>query len=162
NGDHLLDVAVSLFGDESVAVLANSGDGTLTAPVFYETDSGPRSLIARDLDGNATADLVAGNFGTITVSFLFNCGTPLTCNCLHQADLDESGSLDAVDMNSVIEVLFFNGLDPQDPGCPTTRADYNDDAVVDATDLNHLINHLFFNGPEPCDPCSQSSSVCGQ
>ncbi|MBD3299410.1 MAG: hypothetical protein GF341_12190 [candidate division Zixibacteria bacterium] len=76
------------------------------------------------------------------------------CSCPFQCDFNEDLVLDAVDLNEEINALFFNGPNPQDPGCPTTRADFNNDGFPDATDLNSLIEHLFFNGPPPVDPCA--------
>ncbi len=75
------------------------------------------------------------------------------CDCPHQADLDTSGALDAVDLNLVINALFFNGPDPVEPNCPTSRSDWNCDSFLDASDLNRLINGIFFAGDPPCDPC---------
>ncbi len=76
------------------------------------------------------------------------------CSCPFQCDFNEDTVLDAVDLNAEISALFFNGPNPQDPGCPATRADFNNDGFPDATDLNLLIEHLFFNGPPPVDPCA--------
>lgn len=75
------------------------------------------------------------------------------CDCPYQCDFDESGALDALDLNDLIDILFFAGTDPQDPVCPATRADFNYDGAPDALDLNDLIDHLFFAGSGPVDPC---------
>ncbi len=75
------------------------------------------------------------------------------CSCPFQGDINADGVRDAVDLNLEISALFFNGSNPQDPNCPTTRADVNNDGVSDAVDLNYLIDVLFFNGPDPIDPC---------
>lgn len=76
------------------------------------------------------------------------------CTCPSQGDFDQSGSLDALDLNAQIDILFFGGTDPCDALCPTCRSDVNCDGVADALDLNVLIQHLFFSGPPPCDPCN--------
>lgn len=76
------------------------------------------------------------------------------CTCSFQCDFDETGALDALDLNSLIEALFFAGANPQDPQCPATRGDFNNDGAPDALDLNDLIEHLFFGGAPPVDPCS--------
>ncbi len=81
-------------------------------------------------------------------------GDACDCSCPFQCDFDEDMFLDASDLNSLINILFFAGADPQDPNCPTTRADFNNDGFADAVDMNDLINHIFFNGPPPVDPCS--------
>ncbi|MBD3297258.1 MAG: hypothetical protein GF341_01270 [candidate division Zixibacteria bacterium] len=84
----------------------------------------------------------------------------ICCSCPFQADFNADSFLDAVDLNALIDALFFNGPDPQDPNCPTTRGDFNNDGVSDATDLNALIDALFFNGPDPCDPCNPVQASC--
>ncbi len=76
------------------------------------------------------------------------------CDCPLQGNMNADAVLDAVDLNLLIQALFFNGANPQDPDCPTPRSDINNDAVSDAVDLNLLIQTLFFNGPPPVDPCS--------
>ena len=76
------------------------------------------------------------------------------CSCPFQCDYDESGFLDALDFNSMIDILFFSAPDVTDPGCPTSRSDFNNDTFPDAIDLNDLIDHLFFSGPGPVDPCA--------
>jgi len=58
-----------------------------------------------------------------------------------------------VDFSLLIDVLFFNLPDFQDPVCPTTRSDLDCNTAADAVDLNYMIDLLFFNGPPPCDPC---------
>ncbi len=95
----------------------------------------------------------AGNIGPRPD--LFTALTTLTppCSCPHQSDFDTSGFHDAVDLNALINIVFFNGTDIQDSQCPAFRSDFNCDGVPDAVDLNDLINFLFFNGPLPCDPC---------
>ena len=76
-----------------------------------------------------------------------------TCDCPYQADMDGSGFLDAVDLNLLIDALFYQGSNPQDPLCPSSRADFNADGSSDAVDLNQLIDHLFFGSAAPTDPC---------
>ena len=74
------------------------------------------------------------------------------CNCPYQGDIDASGQPDALDLNLLIDVLFFAGTDVQDPSCPVTRCDVDHSGYPDAIDLNFLIDQLFFGGPPP-DPC---------
>ncbi|GAB4318748.1 MAG: hypothetical protein Kow0074_08130 [Candidatus Zixiibacteriota bacterium] len=62
-------------------------------------------------------------------------------------DLNVDGVYDAADMNSLIDILFFNAPMPNPQGI----ADTNCDGFVDAVDLNNLINFLFFSGPAPCE-----------
>jgi len=75
------------------------------------------------------------------------------CLCPWQANYDESADIDAVDFNTMIDILFFSVPDIQDVGCPITRSDFNCSGLSDAVDLNEMIDYLFFNGADPCDPC---------
>ena len=79
--------------------------------------------------------------------------TAVLCDCPNQADIDASGFSDSVDLNTLIDILFFGGTDTQDPQCPTTRTDLDCNNAADAVDLNFMIDLLFFGGPNPCDPC---------
>ncbi len=81
------------------------------------------------------------------------CDEP-PCLCEFQADGNGDGVYDAIDLNSLIEAVFFNGPNPQDATCPLFRFDLDCDSSTDAVDLNLIINLLFFNGPGPCDPCT--------
>ena len=74
--------------------------------------------------------------------------------------MNVDGFVDAIDLNLLIDCVFFNGDCPVTSNCPTTRADYNADGVPDAVDLNALIDHIFFNGPEPCNPCNPIQGSC--
>ncbi|GAB4315580.1 MAG: hypothetical protein Kow0074_03240 [Candidatus Zixiibacteriota bacterium] len=73
--------------------------------------------------------------GAVTVGFT-NCG-----------DMNGDGSRDAVDLNLLIEMLFFNGTAP----CPARVSDLTCDGLNDVLDLNWIIDLLFFGGPDcPC------------
>ncbi len=86
------------------------------------------------------------------------------CQCGSHGDIIDDDVLDAVDLNALIDYVFFNAPQPiQDANCPhIDRGDVNCDGVDDAVDLNALIQTIFFNGPDPCDPCSCTTypSVC--
>ena len=64
-------------------------------------------------------------------------------------DLNADQVRDALDLNRLIDILFFNSPDPP---LPFWSADLNFDRVFDALDLNLLIDHLFFNAPDPGAP----------
>lgn len=87
--------------------------------------------------------------GTMTI------GEP-PCDCAEHGDVADDGALDAVDLNALIDHVFFNAPQPiTDPTCVhTDRGDVNCDGVNDAVDINDIINTIFFNGPAPCDPCA--------
>ncbi|MBD3299163.1 MAG: hypothetical protein GF341_10945 [candidate division Zixibacteria bacterium] len=123
----------------------NAGGGTVSSASYdAQTSAGQTAIGAA-----ASASYEAG----IGYWYGVDSGGTSDCDCPWQGDLNADGVRDAVDLNQEINALFFNGPDPQDPLCPTTRANFNNDAAADAVDLNLLIQHLFFNGPPPVDPC---------
>ncbi|MBD3299411.1 MAG: S8 family serine peptidase, partial [candidate division Zixibacteria bacterium] len=87
--------------------------------------------------------------GTITIAE--ECEYPILCqgDCPNQADLFLDGTINAVDLNIMIETLFFSRPEEQDPGCDVTRSDFDADGFSDALDLNMMITMMFFNGPPP-------------
>jgi len=88
--------------------------------------------------------------------------TPAGCNCPSQCDYDESGFLDALDMGTLIDVLFAGKPPVQDGGCPTFRGDFDNSSFPDALDLGALIDHLFAGAAGPCDPCDPVQSTCAK
>ncbi len=76
------------------------------------------------------------------------------CVCPYQSDFDEDSFLTALDLSTIIDVLFAGHADEQDPACPRPRADFDCDGFSTALDLSGLIDHLFAGGPPPCDPCA--------
>lgn len=109
---------------------------------------------------NHLAFYEATTHGEITPSFTKGTITVALCDCPYQGDFDGDNVIDAIDLNDMINALFFGGPDPQDIVCPTTRADFNNDNAADALDLNLLIEHMFFGGGGPCDPCNPVQSTC--
>jgi Flp pilus assembly secretin CpaC len=72
NGDNILDVAVTDFANNNVAILFGKGDGTFTPPTAAETfatGSGtnpvghPVALLATDINGDGVLDLAVVNQG---------------------------------------------------------------------------------------------------
>lgn len=80
--------------------------------------------------------------------------TDIICGCPHQSDFDEDGFLTALDLSSVIDILFAGHPDILDDCCPSPRADFDCDGFSTAIDLAKLIDHLFAGGAPPCDPCA--------
>jgi hypothetical protein len=101
-----------------------------------------------DTDGDGVADIED------------NCPTypnPGQEGCASHGDVaGDDGALDAVDLQVLIDHIFFGGADPTtDQGCPhIDRGDFNCDGSDDAIDLSHLIDHVFFGGAGPCNPCA--------
>ena len=85
---------------------------------------------------------------------------PSTCDCPFQDDYDEDGFITALDLSSIIDVLFAGRPDVRDPACPTWRGDDDCDGFSTALDLSIKIDHLFAGGPPPCDPCQAPSPEC--
>ena len=77
-----------------------------------------------------------------------------SCICLNQGDLDGDNFLTAIDLSSIIDILFAGNPDVQEPVCPSPRADFDCDESSTALDLSGLISHLFGGGNPPCDPCA--------
>lgn len=82
-------------------------------------------------------------------------GDVCQCVCPHQGDGDTDGFLTALDLNQMIEILFYGGADVQDPLCPISRFDFDCDTFVSVLDFNDLIDALFYGGPPACDPCTE-------
>lgn len=76
------------------------------------------------------------------------------CDCPYQGDFDENLTPNALDLNALIDVLFFGLGQVADPYCPTTRSDLNADGTTDAIDLSLIIDWLFFGDDSPTDPCT--------
>lgn len=95
-----------------------------------------------------------GYFDDCELTVVVGAGGAIPCDCPFQGDINEDHTPDALDLNDIIDVLFFGGTNIKDPSCPTFRADLNNDGVPDALDLNFIIDQLFFGGPVPCDPCN--------
>jgi hypothetical protein len=84
DGDGHLDMASSNYGDvgsggESVSILMGRGDGTFKPPLtlassYSNTYGNSRDIVAGDPDGDGDLDLMAGNWGSLDVSFYRNLG----------------------------------------------------------------------------------------
>lgn len=82
------------------------------------------------------------------------------CDCPWQSDYNEDSIQNAVDLNFLIDVIFFGEVNTVDPSCPGFRMDYNCSGEVDAVDINFLVDLLFFGGPPACDPCTCPPGSC--
>ncbi len=76
NGDGKLDLATANgFGNDTVSVLLNRGDGSFRARRDYGTGRDPESVAIGDLNGDGKTDLVTANYlRGDTVSVLLNRG----------------------------------------------------------------------------------------
>ncbi|GAB4316540.1 MAG: hypothetical protein Kow0074_04520 [Candidatus Zixiibacteriota bacterium] len=82
------------------------------------------------------------------------------CVCDNPLDFDANQQIDAIDLSYLIDVLYFNGTNIQDPDCPSTRADFNNNNKINSWDLNYAIDYIFFGGVAPCNACDGSGPGC--
>jgi hypothetical protein len=74
--------------------------------------------------------------------------------CPYQGDLEPDGLITALDLTAIVDALFEEGPNPQDPCCPSFRFDLDCDGFTTALDLAAMVDHLFAGGPGPCDPAT--------
>jgi len=77
DGDNDNDLAVSNISSNSISILLNNGDGTLSDAINYEGLDWPTNVISADLDGDGDNDLAVANqgkYGAGSVSILYNNG----------------------------------------------------------------------------------------
>jgi hypothetical protein len=74
--------------------------------------------------------------------------------CPYQGDLEPDGFITVLDLTAIVDALFEEGPNPQDPCCPSFRFDLECDGFTTALDLAAMVDHLFAGGPGPCDPAT--------
>ena len=76
NGDNKLDIIVPNSGWDNIGVYLNTANGMFVSRIHYPTGYGssPRSLVAVDLNGDSTLDIIVANHGTDNVAVLLNMG----------------------------------------------------------------------------------------
>jgi hypothetical protein len=124
------------------------GSFNLASGAFQYTPSvgyiGPDSIRYIANDGEDNSD-------TATIRITVSAG----CDCTFHADLFPDAELNAVDLATLIDIVFFGATDYTDPSCPHVgRGDYNCDCLVNSVDLAELIDGVFFGGVGPCNPCT--------
>ena len=120
------------------------GDGPI-AKVYFRTKS--TAPVGESID-LSFAPLGAYTFKitshSVTYQPVVNLGSVIFSPMI--GDLNGDNVHDALDLNGLIDVLFFSAPLPN----PTGLADLNCDGTIDALDLNEMIQLIFFNGPSPC------------
>lgn len=149
-----LEILISALDSNFTSITLTSSP--MTNAVFVDSGNGMGVLtLTPDLSQQGVYNIMfIASDGALDDTAFVNVTVEDGCLCLHQADFNVDGFLDAEDMSNLIDVLFFSAPDTQDEGCPMTRADLDCSGFADAVDLNYMIDHIFFNGPVPCDPCT--------
>lgn len=124
NQDNFPDIAVSNWGDRSVSVLLNRGDGTFGSEMHYRVGSFPRSIFSSDFDGDGYGDIATANWGTGDVSVLLNRGdgtfqdavdyhVGVGLSYIRGGDLDGDGDVDLVvtSWGEDLVLVLINGGD---------------------------------------------------
>jgi hypothetical protein len=162
NADGRLDLAVTSTetksgGGGGIGILLGNGDGTFQRPFFYRVGLNPQSLVAADVNGDGTLDLVAANGGQNSISVLLGKGngsfqkavgylTGMNPVFVVAADFNGDGKLDVATCDvsletgrSDISVLLGNGDGtfqprlgfPEIAGSALLTGDFNGDGKPD-------------------------------
>jgi hypothetical protein len=67
NGDGILDLANTNFGDSTVSVLLGNGDGTFQTQVAYPVAQGAGDIAAADFNGDGHLDLAVSTSGFVSI-----------------------------------------------------------------------------------------------
>lgn len=70
NGDFRKDVIVVGYNPSSITVVLNEGAGIFATPVTYSLSGNPLSAVVADFNGDGLLDIIAGNYGGSSLSFL--------------------------------------------------------------------------------------------
>lgn len=112
NGDHNLDLAISVTTTNSVSILLGRGDGTFRSAVSYPVESGPQGIALADVNADGKVDVIAAN----------QCGVDPLC---HQGTI--SVLLGNGDGTFQKEMSFNGGGSP----LSVATADFNGDGHLD-------------------------------
>jgi hypothetical protein len=120
DGDSDNDLAVINYGDSSVSVLINNGDGTFQSAVNYAVDGVPGDIVAADFIGDSHIDLAVAVRVSSVISILVGNGdgtfqdtvyhvadTPAGPRALCTGDFDNDGDNDLAVMGGWNETSFM-------------------------------------------------------
>jgi hypothetical protein len=115
NGDHVLDIAVSVTTTDSVAILLGVGDGTFQPVVNYDVEGSPQGLAVADLNRDGKLDLAVSN----------ECGADPACRKGTVSILLGKG-----DGTFQHQLSFAAGLFPLSVGIANFNGDHHPDLAI--------------------------------
>lgn len=155
NGDTHLDIAVTIYQDDLVAVLLGDGEGSFGTPTYFTTgtDTQPYGLVIGNFNSDSNPDIITANRDGDNVSLLTGDGTGNFSAPSHisvgqspwdivAGYFDADSHLDIATVNTVddnITVLIGNGAG----GFPTTNtiSGVNNIDQLELADLNNDGKH---------------------
>jgi hypothetical protein len=163
NGDGNIDLAVTNYSSNQIAIYLGNGDGTFQAQVTYGVGTNPYSVAAGDFNGDGQLDLAVTNQGSNTVNVLIGNGDgtfqaaatyAVATNPVAVAvgDFNEDGKLDlAVSSFNTGNIALFIGNGDGTFQAATYRAagssphrmavaDFNGDGHLDIAVSNNVLN----------------------
>ena len=115
NGDNKFDIVVANSGWDNIGVYLSTVNSLFVSRITYPTGYGssPRSLVAVDLNGDSTLDIIVANHGTDNVGVLLNVGGDLlfTSQTIYSTGLHSGPqSVLMVDVNndSKLDIIVAN------------------------------------------------------
>jgi hypothetical protein len=132
----------------------NDATGSMILTVDVTSASGTFEIDTTCKDPGLNLLLVEDLGTAIVPTFIRGVITIESCVCPFQSDFDGDGFITAIDLASMIDILFAGLADIKDPQCPANRSDFDCDGFATALDLASLIDYLFAGGAGPCDPCA--------
>lgn len=120
DGDGDIDLAASIYDENSVSILLNAGDGTFDEAVNYGVGDTPMSVYCSDLDGDGDIDLATANYFSDNISILLNVGDGTFTPggqygvighpwSLCASDLDLDGDVDLAVADFSVSILLNDG-----------------------------------------------------
>jgi serine protease len=137
--------------------LRSSSNGTApdlppgSGPIFKIQFVIPETAMATDtqflsLDGYT---VFTPNFSGLLAQYPPRSTSGLITVCSVRGDVNQSGTINVVDLSYLVQFLFQGGPSP----VPLTSGDVNCSGGTNVVDLVYLVNRLFSGGPPPCGSC---------